>query len=114
MNVEPIIFIVTVALTQAVISGVFIFVLQRVLCRLLEPKSLNSNYITFSDYSRLIKDLQEALRKEAESDFKVLAVRMDFFEEKLERLEISINELQKEIKKLIERSLFNDNNDLEN
>lgn len=89
-------------LFQVFVYGIFIFILQKILQKTLEPKSLCNNYLTFSDYNKLINELQKNLKKESESDIKILSVRLEFLEQRLERIENALNDLQKEIRHLIE------------
>jgi len=83
-----------------IFSGIFIFLLQRILLRTIEPKSLNSNYLTFSDYNKMSSKLKEELEKEYRSDLRLLSTRLDFLEKRLEKIENILTELQKEIKNL--------------
>ena len=86
--------------TFGIFSGIFIFLLQRVLLRTIEPKSLNSNYLTLSDYNKLTDRLKTELEQEYRSDLKILSTRLDFLENRLEKIENILTELQKEIKNL--------------
>ena len=83
-----------------IFSGIFIFLLQRILLRTIEPKSLNGNYLTFSDYNKMSSKLKEELEKEYRSDLRLLSTRLDFLEKRLEKIENILTELQKEIKNL--------------
>ena len=83
-----------------VFGGVFIFLLQRILLRTIEPRPLSSNYLTFSDYNKMSSKLKEELEKEYRSDLRLLSTRLDFLEKRLEKIENILTELQKEIKSL--------------
>ena len=83
-----------------IFSGIFIFLLQRILLRTIEPKPLNSNYLTLSDYNKLTDRLKTELEQEYRSDLKLLSTRLDFLENRLEKIENILTELQKEIKSL--------------
>lgn len=87
-------------LFQVFIFGIFIFIIQRILLKTVEPKPLNSNYLTLSDYNKMSNELRSELEKEYKSDMKLLSTRLDFLEKRLEKIENILTELQREIKNL--------------
>ena len=100
MSWEKISFFLFQLIALGIFGGVFIFLLQRVLLRTIEPKPLNSNYLTLSDYNKLTDRLKTELEQEYRSDLKLLSTRLDFLENRLEKIESILTELQKEIKNL--------------
>jgi len=79
---------------QILLSGIFLYLVQRLIAKNLEPKSLNGHYITLGDFNRLTNQIQLHLEEKIE----VIKDKISYIEKRLEEVEKTIKEIEKKLK----------------